>query len=125
MPLLGLPLITIGGVILCFIALVYCFPSEPSSDHLYRKAVYFGALPNAATKSVAHGVKFNGHPKIVHIYGVARDKEGGIFLPLPYSSLTLNQNVSLYATAFDVCIKTNEDYSEYTDTLVVIEYLES
>ena len=85
---------------------------------IYRKVVNFGALPNATTKEVAHGV--NNIGDITHIYGVAHSSDRKMDIPLPYARGT---PVIIYATQNDVAVEiSNTDYMEFTRSEITIEY---
>ena len=84
---------------------------------IYRKVVNFGALPNATTKKVAHGV--NNIGDITHIYGVAHSS-AKMTIPLPYARAV---PIILYATQDDVAIEISTgDYIEFTRSEITIEY---
>lgn len=84
---------------------------------IYRKVVDFGALPNATTKKVAHGVSNIGD--ITHIYGVAHSS-AKMTIPLPYAR---GIPIILYATQDDVAIEISTgDYVEFTRSEITIEY---
>lgn len=84
---------------------------------IYRKVVDFGALPNATTKNVAHGVSNIGD--ITHIYGVAHSS-AKMTIPLPYAR---GIPIILYATQDDVAIEiSTSDYVEFTRSEITIEY---
>lgn len=89
---------------------------------VYRKVIDFGALPNSATKSVAHGIAFASTYTMTHVYGAASDPIGLIYLPLPYASTVLNNNIELYVDATNVNITTATNDSAYTRCSVVLEY---
>ena len=83
---------------------------------IYRKVVNFGALPNATTKKVAHGV--NNIGDITHIYGVTHSSK--MTIPLPYAR---SVPIILYATQDDVAIEISTgDYIEFTRSEITIEY---
>lgn len=91
----------------------------------YRKMINFGALPNSATKTVAHDININTGFSFTRIYGTSSDKTGLIFIPLPYSSSVLANNIELWVDSTNVNISTSADYSAYTVTYIVLEYLKS
>ena len=96
--------------------------SEPQYRQVYRLVVNFGALPNAGTKSVAHGLPVGSTWTFTRIYGCATNPSTE-FIPLPYASPTLNQNISLNVDATNVNVTTAINYSAYTTTYIVLEYL--
>lgn len=95
----------------------------------YRIVINFGALPNNATKSVPHGLDINNGTinlpyTFTRIYGTATDYVNNVYVPISYSSTTGN-NIELYADKTNVVIKTNSDWSSFTTTLVILEYLKN
>lgn len=114
------------------------FDSQTSQTAIYRqvlrKVINFGALPNAGTKSVPHGITciaFSVGPPIVpgttftRIYATATDNTGLTYIPIPYASPTLANNIELNVDNTNVNITTAINYSNYTITLVVLEYLQT
>lgn len=100
--------------------------SSQYQRQVFRKVIDFGALPNAGTKSVAHGITTQATYVFTRIYATATDPgatdvTGSI--PLPYSSPTLNQNIALNIDNTNVNIVTAIDYSAYTECYVVLEYV--
>ncbi len=82
----------------------------------YRKVINFGALPNAATKTVAHGIPFTSQYQMMRIYGAATDPVTLQYIPLPYT------NVSMYATGTNVVVSTTSDWTNFTLCTIVLEY---
>lgn len=94
-----------------------------SSRSVFRQTIDFGALPNAGAKTVAHRITVPANMKLVHMYGGTTNPATSSFLPLPFASTTLNQNIQLEANATNVIITTGIDRTAYTETFVVMEYL--
>lgn len=90
--------------------------------NVYRKVINFGALPNSTTKRIPHNISFNSVTRMTHIYGTATDPSSLSYIPLPFSSPTLVENVKLEANQKEIVITTGQDYSNYVFTYVVIEY---
>lgn len=90
--------------------------------NVYRKTIDFGALPNTALKSVAHGINFTTACKMTMIYGCATDPVNRLYIPLPFSSPTLNKNIQIDIDATNINITTAIDYSAFTMCNVVLEY---
>lgn len=97
--------------------------SQPLYRQAFRKVINFGALPNAATKTIVHDIAINNDFVFTRIYGTANNPTGNVYLPLPYSSTTLNENIKLYIDRTNITITTGIDYSAYTTTYVIVEYL--
>lgn len=93
----------------------------------YRSVVNFGALPNATTTSVAHNISVANNTIFTRIYGVAthptNTDPNPKSLPLPYSTETANGDIELYVTDTNVVITTSIDYSAYTTTYIILEYI--
>jgi hypothetical protein len=94
----------------------------PQLRQVYRQVVNFGALPNTATKSVAHGIAMTAVTTATRIYGAASDIVGQTFLPLPYASAT-GSDIELNFDATNINITTTADRTNYTICYVVLEYL--
>lgn len=93
---------------------------------VFRMVVNFGPLPNATTISIPHTIAVNSGFSFTRIYGVASNSDGSSFLPLPYSSSSnINNNIELNVDDSNVNIITAADYSSYTTTYVILEYLKS
>lgn len=90
-----------------------------------RTVVNFGALPNAGTKSVAHGIICNTSTTFTRIYGTASDTTGFTYIPLPFASPTLNKNIQLDVDATNINITTAINYSNYNVCYLILEYLQS
>lgn len=104
-------------------AFMQYFTSTPNVFRpTYRKVIDFGALPNAGSKSVAHGITVTSTFRWVRIYGAATDPIGLTGISLDRSSPTLNENIKLDVDATNVTVTTAIDYSSYTASQVVLEY---
>jgi len=85
---------------------------------VYRMAVDFGALPNAATKSFAHNIPdINANFTFTRMYGAASDPVGLVYLPIP------NADITLTADATNVNVTTVANLTAYTRCYIVLEYL--
>lgn len=90
-----------------------------------RKVINFGALPNAATKSVPHGITCTGITTFLKIYAVASDTSAETYIPIPYASATnVAHNIELYVDGTNVNITTGTNYSAYNFCYVVLEYIQ-
>lgn len=97
---------------------------SPALRPVFRTVVNFGALPNAGTKSVAHNIAPTASFSFTRIYGCATTPSTS-YIPLPYASTTLINNIELNADAVNVNITTGINRSAYTITYVVIEYIKT
>lgn len=96
--------------------------SAPVQRQVFRKVVNFGALPNATSKSVAHGITIDANFSFTRIYGCATNPSTS-FIPLPYASTTLNQNIKLDVDGTNVTITTGIDRTSYTICYCILEYI--
>lgn len=93
---------------------------------VYRMVVNFGALPAAGTKSVAHEIPTIGATfSFVKIYATASNPIALTYIPIPYSSASaIANNLEITVDNTNVNITTGgTDYSAYTTTYVVLEYI--
>ena len=96
----------------------------------FRKVINFGALPNATTKTVAHGITFNINSVVTRLYGGATSPSAPpysassqLFIPLPFAHPTSSNCIALKADGTNIYVITGIDYSAYTTCYIVIEYL--
>ncbi|MBK7380681.1 MAG: hypothetical protein IPJ03_17120 [Ignavibacteriales bacterium] len=97
--------------------------TTPTQRQVFRFIVNFGSLPNTSTKSVAHGLTITTNFTFTRIYACASDTTNRSYLPIPFASPTLADNISLSVDATNVTIVTGSNRSAYTTTYVVLEYL--
>lgn len=102
----------------------------PEFRQVFRTVVDFGALPNAATKSVAHGIDINTVTDnnlytFTRIYATASDTTGYTYLPIPYASATAANVIDLSVTATNVVITTGVNRVNYDTCYVILEYLKN
>ncbi len=88
-----------------------------------RIVINFGMLPNAGTKSVPHGINVTSQTVWVRIYGTATDPIGLTGIPILYASSVLANNIELNVDATNVNVTTAADYTAYTTTIIVLEFL--
>ena len=104
----------------------YFTPGDPLTNrNVYRKTIDFGVLPNTGTKSVPHGIAFNSKSSLTMLYGAATDPIALSYIPLPYSSPTLADNIELFADGTNISVRTGANWNTYTICTVVIEYLKN
>jgi hypothetical protein len=100
-------------------------PSGIQYRQVFRTVVNFGALPNATTISIPHNVNVTPGYTLTRLYGGATNAGSTSFIPIPYSSGTLNKNIELNADTLNVNITTSIDYSAYINTYIVFEYIKN
>ena len=97
--------------------------TTPTQRQVFRKVLNFGSLPDTAVKTVAHGITVNDGFTFTRIYGAATDPTGHNYIPLPYASPTLMNNIELKTDGTNVTITTGSNRTAFTTTYVVLEYL--
>ena len=97
-------------------------------ETLYRKVIDCGTLPNNGYTRTATGLDSAAH--IVQISGSSINSNGEV-MGLPFASDTAQYNIPIKytgntgANAFKIEIYSAANYSAYTDTKVVIDYIKT
>lgn len=99
--------------------------TSPDPRQSIRKVVIFGALPNTASKSVAHGITVNATTRFVVKQGEASDTTGFSYISVPFASPVLADNISMVVDATNITITTGSNRSNFDDTLVFLEWLQN
>ena len=87
---------------------------------IYRKVIYFGSLPNKATKSVAHNI--TNLDVIVDFYGLTCDSTN-VYIPLPATNNISNAYTTyILIDATNISIRNGADMSDYVRTYITLEY---
>lgn len=96
---------------------------SPNLRQVYRKVINFGALPNAGSKSVAHGITVTSGYSLTRLYAAATNNTQTSFIGIPFASPTLNENIKLEMTDTNMIITTGIDRTAYTICYVVAEFI--
>lgn len=99
--------------------------TTPVYRQVFRKVINFGALPDTTSASVAHEIAMTEAVTFTRIYGCASDPATNTYLPLPYASPTLANNIELSVGPVNVTITTGSNRAAFTTTYVVVEWLTS
>jgi hypothetical protein len=92
---------------------------------IYRTVINFGALPNTGSKSVAHNITCYTQTSFTRIYGCATKPTTAFsYIPLPFASPVLAENIKIEVDATNVVITTGSDRTAYTTSYVILEYLQ-
>ena len=86
---------------------------------VFRKVVDTGALSNTGTTNIPHGLPFSAGDNfsLVFMQGGATDPVNFLAAPMP------NQDINLKIDSTNIIITTSADYSAYTQSYVVVEYM--
>jgi len=98
--------------------------NTPEYRLVYRTVINFGALPAAGTTSVPHNIVCTAATSFVRIYATATDPVGLNYIPIPYASPVLANNIELSVDAINVNITVGVDRSAFTICYVVLEYIQ-
>lgn len=112
-------------------------PIAPVERQVSRAVVNFGALPNTTLKSMPHQLDVGPQWTFVKIYGCATNPSlfsnatppnpppRQNYIPIPYVDATgvIANNIELYVDQTNVNIQTAADYSAWTVTYVIIEWI--
>lgn len=96
---------------------------SPQLRQVFRKVINFGALPNATSKTAAHGIGPTSVFTFTRIYGTASDTTGLTYLPIPYAHATAANIIRIDVDATNVTITTGIDRTAYDTCYVVLEYI--
>lgn len=95
--------------------------SNPAPRQTFNKVIDFGALPNIATKSVAHGIVTNIGFSFTRIYACSTKPDA---VPANFAAIPIpTTGVTLTVDGTNVNITTTADMHLYTTTYVILEYI--
>jgi hypothetical protein len=102
------------------------FSTDTSSNikprDVFRVVVDTGALPNSGTSTTAHGITLDSNSSVISIYGGATDPNTD-YIPLPYVVVGGTNGVEVSMDTTNINIKTKSNYSAYTRSFVIVEYI--
>ena len=91
---------------------------------ILRKVIDFGALPNTATKSVAHGINFDSNFSLIELWASATDPVGLTAIPIPFDSAGASAGIRITMDATNINITTQTNRSAFTRCFVIVEYIQ-
>ncbi len=97
--------------------------TQPEQRQVFRTTINFGPLLNTSAKSVPHNINIDSGYSFTRIYGASTNSNQTKFIPLPYASPTLVENIKLDVTDTNVVITTGSDRTEFINTYCVLEYI--
>ena len=93
----------------------------------FRTTVDFGALPNTATKSVVHNIPIDvtAGPQYTatRIIGAATDPAGLTYIPIPFSSPVLADNIAVTVDNTNINVTTGSNRTNFTRCIIWFDYL--
>jgi len=100
--------------------------TSPDFRQVYRKVINWDTtLPNTGTATMAHGIVCTSSTTFTRIYATASDTTGKNYIPIPYASPVLANNIELKVDTTNVTIITGSNRSNFNVTYVILEYLQS
>lgn len=101
-------------------------PQTPEFRQVYRQVINFGPLLITGLNQQPHKITCTQKTSFTRIYGAATKPTAPFeYIPLPYASATLVNNIELFVDDTNVNIVTAADYSAYTIVYVILEYLQN
>lgn len=101
----------------------------PALRQVYRKVIRmnptFATLPNTGTIAIPHGLTPNSSWTFKRIYATASDTTGFNYIPIPYASPTLANNIEIRVDATNVYITTGSNRTNFNDVDIILEYIKS
>jgi len=91
---------------------------------ILRKVIVTGTLPNAGTKSVPHNITFDANFTLIDMWLAATDPVNFLAFGLAYWDNTGTASITVNMDATNINITTTSNYSAYTRSHVVIEYIQ-
>ena len=82
-------------------------------------------LPNTGTLTIPHGIEITTMTTFTRIYGVASDTVGFNYIPLPYASPVLANNIELRLDVTNIYITTGSNRTNFNITYVVVEFIQN
>ena len=90
---------------------------------IYRTVVNFGGLPNATTTTVPHNINIDVNFTLVDLFISATNPTALTSFSLKYWSQDATEDILISLTSTNIVVKTLTDYSAFTRSIVVIEYV--
>lgn len=91
---------------------------------LYEKTINFGALPNATTKSVAHGI--SNLYRVIHLSAIAYSPALSQTLTVPHVGTgALVDGMAVFQKDNNVTVQCGRDRTSYTECYITIQYTKS
>jgi hypothetical protein len=91
---------------------------------ILRIVINFGTLPNNTTKSVPHGIIFDSNFTLIEMWISATDPINFKAFSLQYWANSGPGSIILNMDATNVNVTTTSNYSAYTRSYVIIEYIQ-
>lgn len=91
---------------------------------ILRKVIDFGTLPNAGLKQIPHGINIDANFSLIDLWASSTSPGTLESLNIPYVGAVFNDSIQIFLDSTNINIRTFIDYTSYTRTFVVIEYIQ-
>lgn len=100
--------------------------ANPALRQVLRKVInYTTALPSTGTATIPHNIVCTKLTTFTSIKATASDMTGLNYIPIPYASPTAANNIELKVDATNVYIITGSNRSNFTQTYIELEYMQT
>ncbi|CAM5999027.1 unnamed protein product [Sphagnum balticum] len=100
--------------------------ANPALRQVLRKVInYTKPLEDTATATIPHGIVCTAATTFTLIMATATDPVGKNYIPIPYASAAGGNQIELRVDATNVYIITASNRNAFTQTYIVLEYLQS
>ena len=103
-------------------------PQTPTPRQVFRLVLSIGALPNAGTKTVPHGIAISNIFTFTRIYGCASSTVSRDYIPLPFvdvSGTILAGSTELSVDQTNIYVTTAGNGTTFDTTYIILEYLKN
>ena len=91
-----------------------------------QKLIYYTTdLPDTDTVAIPHYITITDTTTFTMIYATASDTSGDNYIPIPYASASGTANIEISVDATYVHITTASDRSNFNQTYIILEYLQT
>jgi len=95
----------------------------PEFRPVFRTTVNVGQLANTGSVTAAHNIDLTASVIGTRLYGVASNTAKTSFIPIPYVTNTLTEQIKLEVNGTNVVVTSYDDKTAYTNCVVVFEYM--
>lgn len=91
---------------------------------IFGKKLDFGAIPNAGTKCIPHGITLTPNFRWRKIYAIAQQPDG-VGMQINFGGCTPDGTVNIYCTDTNVCVQGCGDRSSFSIVTIFLEYIKN
>jgi hypothetical protein len=87
---------------------------------IYKKTINFGSLPNATSKSVAHGI--SGYENFISFSGWAKLSGSNVFFSLPHTDTIAANSIRVNVNSGNVEVIAGIDRTTFTTSFITVYF---